>query len=88
VLPLWWDAQEKDPGGGDVRNTRRRSTTGVRAEDFGLDRDTIHRWRKKLSAPGKFDAELEKTRARCLKICEAHRGHSDLARMSSSGENE
>ncbi len=49
---LWWDEQEKNKGGGDVRNTRRRSPTSVRAEDYGLDRDTIHRWR---SPNGKLD---------------------------------
>lgn len=26
---MWWDAQEKDKGGGDVRNPRRRSMTGI-----------------------------------------------------------
>ena len=35
---LWWDGQEKDKGGGDVRNTRRSAPTGVvKASDFGLD---------------------------------------------------
>jgi hypothetical protein len=49
---LWWDQQEKDRGGGDVRNTANRPVIGVRPEDFGLDRDTIHRWRKRLAEAG------------------------------------
>jgi hypothetical protein len=30
---------------------------------FDLGRDTIHRWRKRLKDPRKFDAELQKARA-------------------------
>ena len=43
---LWWDAQEKDRGGDAATHARRRSPTAVKAQDFGLDRDTIPRWRQ------------------------------------------
>ncbi len=44
---LWWDGQEKRRGTGLPSQT----TDGRTAQDFGLDRDTIHRWRKRLKDP-------------------------------------
>ena len=46
---LWWDEQEKHPG-----NRKGVVTTDLKrpkAQDFGLDRGAIHRWRKRLKAP-------------------------------------
>ncbi len=48
-------------------------TADIRIESFGLDRDTIHRWRKRLEVPKKFDEALEAAQERCVKVCEAHR---------------
>ena len=50
---LWWDGQEKNPGNrGAGRGNIRPSQTSdaLKAEDYGLDRDTIHRWRKWLKS--------------------------------------
>ena len=70
---LWWDQQEKRTGTG----LPSQSTDGRAAQDYGLDRDTIHRWRKRLKDPRKFDAALEKAQERRVKVCEARQGHSD-----------
>ena len=48
-----------------------QSTDGRAAKDYGLDRDTIHRWRKRQKDPRKFDAALEKSQERCVKVCES-----------------
>ncbi len=45
---LWWDEEEKNPGnrGAGRGNIRPSQTTdALKAEDYGVDRDTIHRWR-------------------------------------------
>jgi len=56
---LWWDRQEKEHGGGDVRNsTRIRPVTGVQASDFGTSRPEIHRWRVRLKDDKKYQAAL------------------------------
>ena len=34
-------------------------TADIRLSDFDLDRDTVHRWRKRLADPRRFDAALE-----------------------------
>ncbi len=41
---LWWDEQEKRRGTGLPSQT----TDGSAASDFGLPRETISRWRKRL----------------------------------------
>ena len=84
---LWWDGQEKrkaTPGnlGPSVVGD------GPAAEDFGLDRDNIHRWRKRLKEPRKFDAALEAAQERCIKVCEARQGQSDYAKATNTGDNE
>lgn len=86
----WWDAQEKDKGGGDVRNTRRRSATGVQAGKDGIpERYVIERWRKKLKEPAKFETELDKARIRCLQMIEMQRQTAEGAHVgNNSGENE
>ena len=33
-------------------------TADIRIESFGLDRDTIHRWRRRLKEPEKYRAML------------------------------
>ena len=89
---LWWDGQEKSKGAAEPGTNRgatpSQTTDAVKAEDFGLDRDTIHRWRKRLKDPRKFDDALEVAHARCVKVCEARQGHSDLARATNTGDNE
>ena len=45
-------------------------------EDFGVDRDTVYRWRKRLKSPAKFDAELEKIVERCV-ACQARMNRMD-----------
>ena len=51
---LWWDGQEKAAGarGNDSNQYQVASQTNnaTTLADLGLDRDTIHRWRKKLKA--------------------------------------
>jgi hypothetical protein len=42
---LWWDQQEKRRHV--VNSTPSRTTDGVAIADFGLDRDTLHRWRRR-----------------------------------------
>lgn len=81
---LWWDGQAKR------RATFAASgvTDGVAAADFGLSRDTIHRWRKRLKAPDRFAAALAAAQARCVKVCEARQGQSDHARATCTGETE
>jgi ParB family chromosome partitioning protein len=70
---FWWDTQaKKDKGGGDVRNTRRRSVTGVQtAGRDGLpDRSVIDRWRRKLNDPDRFETAYAQAVARYGKILE------------------
>ena len=71
---IWWDGQEKrkaTPGNLGPSPT----TDAPKISDFGLDRDTVHRWRKRLADPKKFDAALEAAHERCVRVCEA----SDLS---------
>ena len=83
---LWWDQHKH---GGEARAGHPMSAVSdIRIEDYGLDRDTIHRWRKRLKDPGKFDDALEVAHARCVKVCEARQGHSDLARATNTGDYE
>ena len=55
---LWWDGQEKHKGaaapGTNRGTTPSQTTDGVKAADFGLDRDTIHRWRSRLKTDDNF----------------------------------
>jgi hypothetical protein len=74
---LWWDGQEKASGirmkGRDAGGEYRASQVDdarTQLSDFGLDRDTIHRWRKRLKDPRKFDEELQRAQERCLMVCE------------------
>ena len=90
---LWWDGQVKHPGNraagrGNVRPSQ--NTDGLRAEDLGLDRDTIHRWRKRLKDEDDYEAERAKAHARGVKITEFERGASGVDNHLSqgSGENE
>lgn len=88
---LWWDQQEKHPGNrgagqGHIRPSE--ISDGLKITDFGLDRDTIHRWRKRLKEPKKFDIALESANERCVKVCEARQGHSDYSRATNTGEYE
>ena len=45
---LWWDAQEKHKGGRPTENPS-QIDDGLKAQDYGVDCDTIHRWRKRLN---------------------------------------
>lgn len=86
---LWWDGQEKNPGGNPSQTSDGLLPSKTKtAEDYGLDRDTIYRWRRRLKDPQKFDDALEVAHARCVKVCEARQGHSDLARATNTGDNE
>ena len=40
-----------------VGGLRRSKISWRGSAHFGLDRDTIHRWRKRLKSPANFDAE-------------------------------
>jgi hypothetical protein len=63
---LWWDGQEKRRGvGGSPSRTNDRDSLA----DFGLDRDAISRWRKRLKQPAKFDQALEAAQERCRRVC-------------------
>ena len=65
-------AQPKDKGGGDVRNTARRAATGVvKPKDYGLNQDTIDRWKGRLEEPEAYEAELSKAEERADLICGA-----------------
>jgi hypothetical protein len=81
---LWYDGQPKDKGAAEPGTNRGATPSqyvdSVRAEDFGLDRDTIHRWRTRLKDARKFDRALEAAQERCVRICEAHRGHESGTR--------
>ena len=50
---VWWDGQEKQAGalkqGKEL--SRRRGSATPELKDFGLDRDTVSRWRKRLKGP-------------------------------------
>jgi hypothetical protein len=81
---LWWDEQEKRRGTGLPSQT----TDGSVAADFGLPRDTISRWRKKLKDPKKFYAALEAAQERCRRVCEADKGATEQKGASGTGENE
>lgn len=81
---LWWDGQEKRRGTGLPSQT----TDGSAASDFGLDREAISRWRKRLKDPRKFDAALEAAQERCRRVCEADKGSTDQKGASGTGENE
>lgn len=81
---LWWDGQEKRRGTG----LPSQITDGRAAADFGLDRDTIHRWRRRLvgrpgsTDPAKFNHALAQAKERCLKVCEEKQSE----RASNTGE--
>jgi hypothetical protein len=72
----WWDGQEKRRGTG----LPSEITDGRAASDFGLDRDTIHRWRKRLVVKdepddtSKLDDAKEAAAARCVRDCETGPG--------------
>jgi phage N-6-adenine-methyltransferase len=70
---MWWDEQEKNPGG----TPSQTDEGGVTVADMGLNYDTIHRWRKRLKDELKFANELEKAQARCQKIIEFQQGGAD-----------
>jgi len=59
-----------------------QTTDAPAAQDFGLDRDTIHRWRRRLKAPGKFTEALEAAHERCVKVCEARQGRTTAYRTN------
>jgi phage N-6-adenine-methyltransferase len=84
---LWWDGQGKrkaTPGNlGPSQNA-----DGPAAADFGLNRETLSRWRKKLKDPRKFDDTLEAAAERCRRVCEAEKGSTDQKGASGTGENE
>ena len=63
-----------NPAGGRPKKPSQTNDGLQTADDFGLDRDTIHRWRKRLKDSAKFDAEIEKAAERCTKIAEFRQG--------------
>lgn len=75
---LWWDQQDVNLLG---------NTTLADRQEYP-DNSTLHRWRKRLKGPGKFDDALKVAHTRCVKVCEARQGHSDLARATNTGDNE
>jgi hypothetical protein len=60
---LWWDAQGRGQGGRPPEKPSENDDGFAKLADFDLDRDEVHRWRKKLKDPRKFDAELQRARA-------------------------
>jgi hypothetical protein len=86
LFVLWWDGAKH---GGRAKAGRPISQNGeIKLADFGVDDGTVHRWRKRLKDPHKFDQTLEAARERCLKVCEARQGHSDYAKATNTGEND
>lgn len=91
---LWWDAQEKDKGGGDTRSTGDRSVTGVKLEDVApdLDKKTISRWRSALvvkndpNDTSKLENAIQKANQKIAKICGFDVSGAHVA--NNSGENE
>jgi ParB family chromosome partitioning protein len=72
----WWDSQ--GPGASERRTrgeTQRYRPETVAAGRNGLPgRIIVHRWRKRLSAPGAFEATFEQAVARYVKILELEQG--------------
>ncbi len=71
---LWWDEQEKQAGSlkrgqtpaspvNDAGATPLQTTDAVKAEDYGLDRDTIHRWRPFLGRQNRRNESIMKVPA-------------------------
>lgn len=91
---LWWDQQEKasgargNPGGRGAPIVASQTDDATSLADFGLDRDTVHRWRKRLKDPRKFDGALEAAQERCRRVCEAEKGSTDQKGATGTGENE
>lgn len=78
---VWWDAQDFKGGNPTV--------TGLqRLEDLGVDRVTVHRWRKKLKDDAGFSKALEAAQERCRRVCEAEKGSTEQKGASGTGENE
>jgi hypothetical protein len=46
---LWWDGQEKRPGPGRGKKASRTGDGFSTLSDLGLNRDTVHRWRARLT---------------------------------------
>lgn len=86
---LWWDGQQKNPGGNPSQTSNGLLPSSIATiEKLGLDRETIHRWRKKLKDPHKFDEALEAASARAVRIAEFARGTTEQKGASGTGENE
>jgi hypothetical protein len=82
---LWWDEQQKrraTPGNLGASQT----SDGPAAADFGLNRETISRWRKRLKDPKKFDATLQSSHERCRRVCETDKGATEQKGTSGTGE--
>src|SRR3954463_11781164 len=67
---LWWDGQ------GDKRGRPPEKTSLIRdvlprVSDFGLDRETLRRWRKRLGDDDDYKQALEAEQERCRRVCEA-----------------
>ena len=60
---IWWDGAGLRIGG----KPSQTDDGYVAGKDGIPDRDTIHRWRKRLKDDSRFTAELEKANARCIK---------------------
>jgi len=60
----------------------------VKAQDFGLGRDTIHRWRRRLKSPDKFAEALEAAHERCVKVCEARQGRTTAYRTNAGPDSQ
>ena len=71
---IWFDQTFH---GGDVKRGGNRQIADLRIEAIP-DKDTRSRWRKRLKDPKKFDAALTKAHERCVKVCEARQGHSEI----------
>lgn len=80
----WWDVSGRNKPGKSNRNRPVKNDSEPR-----IDPMVLSRWRKKLSDPAKFETELEKARARCIKIVEAQQASANGAHVgNNSGENE
>lgn len=79
----WWDSQK-------LKGRPTKKVNGsVKLSGINVEAMVLSRWRKKLSDPVKFETELEKAQARCIKIIEAQQQSANGAHVGhNSGEHE
>lgn len=63
---LWWDMQEKSPGGRPTENPSHQNDGFVTIDSLGMDRDTVYRWRSRLKDDARYEAALADAQERCV----------------------